>query len=52
MHEVPMTRLDPQYRISFGAGGRLDATPNLESMEEQIAILSPGDRARLRLHQR
>ena len=44
MHEVPMTRLDPQYRISFGAGGRLDATPNLESMEDQIAILSPGDR--------
>ncbi len=44
MQEVPMTRLDPQYRISFGAGGRLDATPNLEQMEEQIAVLSPGDR--------
>lgn len=44
MQEVPMTRLDPQYRISFGAGGRLDATPNLESMEEQIAVLSPADR--------
>ena len=44
MQEVPMTRLDPQYRISFGAGGRLDATPNLESMEEQIAVLSPTDR--------
>ncbi len=27
MQEVPMKRLDPQYRISFGAGGKLDATP-------------------------
>lgn len=44
MQEVPMTRLDPQYRISFGAGGRLDATPNLASMEDQIAVLSPQDR--------
>jgi hypothetical protein len=27
--EVPMTKLDPQYRISFGAGGELNATPDL-----------------------
>ncbi len=44
MKEVPMTRLDPQYRISFGEGGRLDATPDIERMEEQIAALSPIDR--------
>lgn len=44
MQEVPMTRLDPQYRISFGAGGRLDATPDIAAMEEQIAVLSPQDR--------
>ena len=25
--EIPMTRLDPQYRITFGAGGELNATP-------------------------
>ncbi|MFO1477521.1 MAG: phytoene desaturase family protein [Verrucomicrobiota bacterium] len=41
--EVPMVRLDPQYRIQFGAGGRLDCTPDLASMERQIAALSPGD---------
>ncbi len=28
--EVPMTKLDPQYRITFGAGGELNATPDLE----------------------
>jgi phytoene desaturase len=43
MKEVPMTRLDPQYRVSFGAGGKLDATPNIEKMEEQISVLSPQD---------
>ena len=28
--EVPMTRLDPQYRVAFGAGGKIDATPDIE----------------------
>lgn len=41
--EVPMTRLDPQYRVSFGAGGKIDATPDPERMEEQIVALSPQD---------
>ena len=41
--EVPMTRLDPQYRIIFGAGGELNATPVIEKMVEQIAALSPED---------
>ncbi|MFN3193243.1 MAG: phytoene desaturase family protein [Aureliella sp.] len=41
--EVPMKRLDPQYRISFAAGGRIDATPDLARMEEQVAKLSPQD---------
>src|SRR5215213_6389514 len=31
--EVEMVRLDPQYRIMFGAGGQIDATPNVERME-------------------
>lgn len=44
MSEIPMHRLDPQYRISFGAGGHLDATANLPLMEERIAALSPQDR--------
>lgn len=41
--EVPMVRLDPQYRIQFGAGGQLDCTPNVAEMAKQIAALSPAD---------
>jgi phytoene desaturase len=46
--EVPMTRLDPQYRLVFGAGGELLATPNIERMVEAIAAISPGDAQRFR----
>jgi phytoene desaturase len=41
--EVPMHKLDPQYRLTFGAGGQLDCTPNLALMEERIREFSPGD---------
>jgi phytoene desaturase len=41
--EIPMYRLDPQYRLVFGSGGELLATPDLERMERSIAQLSPGD---------
>lgn len=41
--EVEMVRLDPQYRIQFGAGGKLDCTANIHSMEEQIGRLCPAD---------
>src|SRR5690349_4568851 len=41
--EVELIRLDPQYRIQFGAGGQIDATPNIAEMERQIAALSPDD---------
>lgn len=44
--EVPMTRLDPQYRLVFGAGGELLATPNIERMEKAIAAISPEDAVR------
>lgn len=44
MTEVPMKRLDPQYRISFAEGGRIDATPDVARMEDQVAALSPQDR--------
>ena len=44
--EVPMTRLDPQYRLVFGAGGELLATPNPERMEEAIRAISPEDAVR------
>lgn len=46
--EVPMTRLDPQYRITFGAGGELNATPDLERMVAEIAKLSPADAPQFR----
>jgi phytoene desaturase len=41
--EIPMVKLDPQYRIIFGAGGELNATPDLEKMVAEIAKLSPHD---------
>lgn len=44
MTEIPMQRLDPQYRISFGAGGHIDATGDIERMEQQVVALSPEDR--------
>ena len=41
--EIPMYRLDPQYRLVFGAGGELQATPDLQRMESAIAQLSQED---------
>jgi phytoene desaturase len=41
--EVELVRLDPQYRIQFGAGGQLDCTPDVGAMERQIAALAPAD---------
>ncbi|QGJ69869.1 All-trans-zeta-carotene desaturase [Planctomycetales bacterium 10988] len=41
--EIPMTKLDPQYRIAFGSGGQIDATPDVERMEAEITKLSPQD---------
>ena len=41
--EVEMVRLDPQYRIIFGNGGELNATPDVARMEDQIAALAPAD---------
>jgi phytoene desaturase len=40
---VDMVRLDPQYRLVFGSGGTLEATPDVPRMENAIAALSPGD---------
>jgi phytoene desaturase len=48
MEEVPMVRLDPQYRLTFGAGGQLDCTPDIEKMDRQIAEFSPADIGALR----
>ncbi|MEO1614612.1 MAG: phytoene desaturase family protein [Planctomycetota bacterium] len=48
MTEVPMERLDPQYRLTFGGGGQLDCTPDMDEMDRQIARLSPDDVGSLR----
>ena len=42
--EVEMVRLDPQYRLVFGAGGDLSCTPDVARMEAEVARLSPADR--------
>lgn len=41
--EVELIRLDPQYRVAFGSGGHLDATPDIERMEQQIRAFAPQD---------
>lgn len=41
--EVPMKRLDPQYRLIFGAGGELLCSPDVERMVAEIAKLAPAD---------
>ncbi|MGI8438155.1 MAG: phytoene desaturase family protein [Chthoniobacterales bacterium] len=41
--EVELIRLDPQYRLLFGAGGSLDCTPDAAEMERQITALAPND---------
>lgn len=46
--EVELVRLDPQYRLTFGAGGELMATPDLDRMEQAVAALSPADAHSLR----
>lgn len=43
MSEIPMKRLDPQYRLTFGQGGQLDCTPDLQEMDRQIAEFAPLD---------
>jgi phytoene desaturase len=48
--EVPMYRLDPQYRLVFGGGGQVDATSDVERMKAQIAAISPRDAERLESH--
>ena len=48
MEEVPMERLDPQYRLTFGGGGQLDCSPDMDEMDRQIAKFSPDDVGQLK----
>ena len=47
--EIPMVRLDPQYRIVFGgSGGDLVCSPDLAKMEAAVAKLNPADARNVR----
>ena len=46
--EVPMQKLDPQYRLVFGAGGELLCTTDVERMVAAIAKLAPADAPQFR----
>jgi len=41
--EMELVKLDPQYRLVFGGGGDLLATPDLDRMVEEIRKLAPND---------
>lgn len=45
--EIDLVRLDPQYKLIFGEGGELAATPDLKRMQAELARLSPGDAKQL-----
>jgi len=46
--EVPMKKLDPQYRLIFGAGGELLCSSDVERMVSEIAKLAPEDAPQFR----
>jgi len=46
--EVPTKKLDPHYRLTFGAGGELLCTSDTERMVAEIAKLVPGDAPQFR----
>jgi len=46
--EVPMKKLDPQYRLIFGAGGELLCFCAMEKMVAEIAKLAPADAPQFR----
>ena len=49
MREVPMTRLDPQYKLVFGGGrGEINCTPDLDRMAAEVAKLNPRDAKQVR----
>ncbi len=42
-HEVPMRRLDPQYRLTFAGQGEIVATGDVAKMQAAMAELAPRD---------
>jgi phytoene desaturase len=45
--ELKLIQLDPQYRLVFGKGGELLASPNVRRMEAEVARISPRDATQL-----
>ena len=46
--EVPMRKLDPHYRLVFGSGGQILATPDIDRLQREVATLSPEDAKNIR----
>lgn len=46
--ELSLIKLDPQYRLVFGAGGELLASPDVRTLEAEVARLSPRDAGQVR----
>ncbi len=46
--ELRLIQLDPQYRLVFGSGGEILATPNVKRMEAAIAFINKHDATQLR----
>src|SRR5687768_12414829 len=40
---VPMTRLDPMYRLQFEDGRTFNATPDVERLQREVAKIDPED---------
>ena len=45
--ELKLIPLDPQYRLVFGGGGEILASPRFEKMEAEIARINPRDATQL-----
>jgi phytoene desaturase len=45
-----MRKLDPHYRLIFGAGGELVATPDISRLEQAVAALSTHDAGNVRTY--
>ena len=41
--EVELVKLDPQYRLVFGGGGVLTASPDIPKLQEAVAMFCPAD---------
>lgn len=44
---VSLVKLDPQYRLVYGGGGELIASPQISRLKEAVARLSPTDAAQI-----